>query len=390
MSKVPKSWKMVEIEQRCSYGFTPEYTDKLCKEWSSIKDYLWILHDKDHSDPEAWHIHCYLRFKDSVPTSAILAKLKGVCEVQQLEHIKGGWEKAMAYAVHWNAPEKHQYDESEAHSNYEWQKDAKQAIKGRNRREQIISKIASGEYKRYNITDFVTASEFVEHKRAIEAAFEYKENLQLRKKDRQMNVFYINGEAGTGKTTFAKQMAKQFGDYFISASGKDFLDGYAGQPAIILDDFRATQATLSTMLKLLDNNTASSVESRYKNKSISECKAIYITTTLTPFEMFHNVFSENTEPYEQFKRRLGTYFTMYEDHIELRRYNPLLGDFEVIIDDMPNGILDEIHKFQSVENKKEYVKRIFNGLGNLMDYAVKAIDEEEVDFDEPIDGQMSI
>lgn len=106
------------------------------------------------------------------------------------------------------------------------------------------------------------------------------------------------------QTTFAKKLARNFGDYFISSSGKDFLDGYMGQLSIILDDFRGSQATLSTVLKLLDNNTASSVESRYKNSSISECKQIYITSVVEPFEMFQNVFKESPEPYEQFARRL--------------------------------------------------------------------------------------
>lgn len=385
---VPKSWKMVEIEQRCKYGFTPEYTQELCN-WSVVKDFAWIIHDKDDSDAEKTHIHCFLRFNDSVPTKAILSKLQGVCEIQHLEHIKGGWKNAMAYLCHWNSPEKHQYNANEVHSNFDWQTDAKDALKGKSRRQQIISKIASGEYKRYNITDYVSTSEWVEHEKAIESAFRYQENIQLRKKDRTMEVMYIQGDSGTGKTTFAKKMASQCGDYFISSSGKDFLDGYLGQPAIILDDFRGSQTTLSTVLKLLDNNTASSVESRYKNRSISECKKIFITSVLSPYEMFQGVFSEQVEPYEQFKRRISSYIRMTMDEITFMRYVPTLGDYEIVTT-VPNMILDEIRQYKTVENRKDYAKRLLGGLSDMLDAVNKAIDEEELDFDSPIEGQLKI
>ena len=121
---VPKSFKTVEIMQQCVYGFTLDYVKDLVKNWSVIKDYAFILHDKDYrpdGSPREPHIHLMLRFNNSVPTSAILAKLKGVCEVQQLEKMKS-WNKAMAYLTH-DTPAaksqgKHHYDDSEVCSNF--------------------------------------------------------------------------------------------------------------------------------------------------------------------------------------------------------------------------------------------------------------------------------
>lgn len=386
---VPKSWRMVEIVQQVRLGFSTSFIQNILASWDSVQDYAYIVHDKDNSESAKTHIHLMLRFKTPVPTDAILAKFHDIIQVQQLEKIKGGWKSAMAYLCHWNSPEKHQYESTEVFSNYDWQTDAKDALKGKARRQQIVAKIESGEYKRYNITEYVSTQEWVEHEKAIESAFRYQENKQLKRKDREMVVTYIQGEPGTGKTTFAKKLASQFGDYFISSSGKDFLDGYMGQPSIILDDFRGSQAPLSTVLKLLDNNTASSVESRYKNRSISECKQIYITSVLEPFEMFENVFKESREPFIQFKRRLSCLYRMTKSEIAMFRYVPSLEDYEEIAH-FPNGVLDEINQFKTVENKKEYAKRMLGGLTEMFQSVSKAIDEQEEDFDKPVEGQISI
>lgn len=204
-----------------------------------------------------------------------------------------------------------------------------------------------------------------------------------------MEVMYLVGGAGVGKTTFAKKLCEGKGDYFISSSGKDFLDGYSGQPCIILDDFRGSQATLSTILKLLDNNTASSVESRYKNKSISECKMMIITSVLKPYDMFKNAFTENNEPYDQFKRRIGSLVEMSPNEMKVYRYDSASNDFSFVTS-MPNMVLDEIKKFKSVESKTEYVKRVFGAMSDLSAEMVKSIERGELDFDDPLPDQVTL
>lgn len=124
-------------------------------------------------------------------------------------------------------------------------------------------------------------------------------------KDRCLEVLYIHGESGSGKTTLAKAMADQKGfDYFVSGSGEDFLDGYDKEECIILDDFRGGSMRFSELLKFLDNNTNSSIRSRYYNKDISNCKLIVITSVVPP-EKLYSMFEESEgEEVEQFYRRL--------------------------------------------------------------------------------------
>lgn len=137
---------------------------------------------------------------------------------------------------------------------------------------------------------------------------------QLQIADRNLEVVYICGQSGSGKTTLAKYYASKLNyDYFVSGSGDDFLDGYDKEECIILDDFRSGSMRFSEMLKFLDNNTNSSVKSRYNNKDISNCKLMFITTVYKPTELYNNIFknedgSTNQEPIEQFLRRIKHHY----------------------------------------------------------------------------------
>ena len=131
--------------------------------------------------------------------------------------------------------------------------------------------------------------------------------------DRKLEVLYICGPSGSGKTTLAKYIAERKGyDPFVNGSGDDILDGYDREECIILDDFRAGTMKFNELLKFLDNNTGSSVKSRYFNKDINNCKLLIITSVLKPGELY-SFFKDdngntNNEPIEQLYRRLKHHY----------------------------------------------------------------------------------
>lgn len=167
-------------------------------------------------------------------------------------------------------------------------------------RKQFYNKIPeSGGWDAYKkfYSDIVKAEKFRAHKLGV----------------RNLEVVYVCGPSGSGKTTFGKWVASKLKyDPFVSGSGDDFLDGYDKEECIILDDFRAGSMKFAELLKMLDNNTNSTVRSRYFNKDISNCKLIFITSVQKPDELYsffkNEDGTENSEPIEQFYRRIKHHF----------------------------------------------------------------------------------
>ena len=323
----PKSFKTLEIMQECEFGFTKDYVQNLLDNWSSVKDYAYILHDKcmnaDGTEKRP-HIHLMLRFKNSVPTEAILKKVEGVCRVEHLEKMKN-WNSAIAYLTHSTHKAqlegKYLYSDDEVISNYDWLPDKEKGMENNNARlDDIIAGIDNGTIREYNYYDYITMSEYAKYKKQIDVAFKYRQD-RLEGGDRQMECIFITGESGCGKTTYAKQLCddKNF-SYSVSSGSNDVLDSYKGQDAIILDDLRPSCLGLSDLLKMLDNNTASTVKSRYKNK-VLECKLIIITTTLEIEQFFNHVFESENESKLQLMRRCKTYIRMARANMRVYVYN---------------------------------------------------------------------
>ena len=85
--------------------------------------------------------------------------------------------------------------------------------------------------------------------------------------DRQLQVVFVTGKGGMGKTYYAKKLLNSLNyDFCISSSSNDPFQDYMGQKAIILDDLRDSSFEFEDLLKILDNNTSSSVRSRFANK----------------------------------------------------------------------------------------------------------------------------
>lgn len=384
MAEFPKSFKTLEIEQRCEYGFTAHYVTDLCNNWKSIKDYAWIVHDMDTNDDGSEipaHIHLMLRFKDSVPTTAILAKLDGVCKMQHLQKMQS-WRSAIAYLTHSNALTKYRYPDDAVRSNFEWQIDRDAAIASKGRLDDIIAGIDSGRIREYNYTEYITMNDAIKYKRQIDIAFKYRKD-RLEGADRQMECIYITGESGAGKTTFAKEMCIENGfSYFVSSGSNDVLDGYKGQDVIILDDLRPSSMGLSDLLKMLDNNTASSVKSRYSNK-VLECKQIIITTTRDIDDFFRNVFEHEREAIVQLKRRCRTLIYMTYDERKYYVWNQVHHEYD-LIGVGPNPITlreRELTQKDKMDILKSTLGNTFKGLGIIMSKADEYFtDEEQLGF----------
>ena len=226
------------------------------------------------------------------------------------------------HLIHQNAQDKHQYDVNEVKANFDYETFIAQNAMFLDRREELIAQIAIGKITRSNMTSHITSHEYVQYKRALEDAFDYydRANFTL---DRQLEVLYIDGKSGLGKTALGKSIAKQRGySCFISSVGTDMYDGYANEEVVVFDDIREhCGLTFDQFLKTIDNHTNSRGKSRFRNKNLTFCKMVIITTTLPMDEFLRRLDPYQKEDWKQFRRRCRFYITMKEDYMTVREYD---------------------------------------------------------------------
>lgn len=270
--------------------------------------------------PKEEHVHIAFYLPNTKTISA-MAKVLGDKE-QYITKFTGGNAKQnlFSYLMHRTegskADGKHEYSFAEVESNFEYEAyvngvaSAIQAVK--HEKETIQELIFQGELR---FIDFVMEPEYrsfyLNNKTFVTNCIDtrYKQLMNLRDDQRPpIEVIYIQGGAGSGKTHYAKEYAKRyFKDYCISSSQNDVTQDYLGQDVMIFDDARPSDFSASEWLKVLDPyNNQSTVSSRYYNKYLA-VKCIIITTT-TQFEEFF-VYAkgkgEVDEPVGQFMRRFS-------------------------------------------------------------------------------------
>lgn len=345
ITQKPKRVTVRQCEIACNLDqFDLEYMEKVLtkKKKDTITHWAYIIHNKDAYDKDgeradgstykkgdlkAEHIHLMMKFK----TPQAMHNIADWFEVKpnQVEKIKGKWVSALRYLIHENHPEKYQYDIEEVKSNFDYSEEKDKIGYNKNarklRKEEIISKIATGEWRQMDIYDRekITEIEFVDFKSDIDKAFTYRQKfLELNNTGRNMKVIYVSGESGSGKTTLAKEYAEKLGySVYVSDGGKNPMDNYMGQDCVILDDFRPQKMEFSDLLKLLDNHTASMANARYSNKYMGECKLIIITNVCGLNDFFKGFDNHNKEPIKQLERRCYEKWVVTNDHIDFFEYD---------------------------------------------------------------------
>lgn len=352
--------------KRCEVVSQPEYIDgkvgDIVRAHKVIKKYAYILHDKDPDTTP--HFHIYLDFgRTSIPLSDI-AKWFGLQE-SCVERIKGRPVDVLKYLVHGNDSQvnKFQYDYSEVVANFDFLAE-------------IETDTVLGDFEKYSYAqqlqyvNNLPVSEKTQAFSKLEKLLKIYCQCLVLNNDRDIDVMFIDGKGGTGKTYYAKKLLAQIGyDYCVSSSSNDPFQDYLGQKAIILDDLRDEAFDFEDLLKLLDNNTASSVRSRFTNK-VFNGKLIVITSTV-PLSYWYRqyIYSDNKDEIQQLYRRITTYVRVTHDTVSV--YN------EIDARGRPSGIpyvyKNEIPNLKKQNDKKIDYAAIFGEM--LTDASGDIIDE---------------
>lgn len=383
--------KKVEIMQYEPY-INEEQIKQGLKDRACIKKYAYIRHNKDtytkedeekNSNHKAGtlkspHWHLMLQFNDSQDTKYI-AKWFGVEEQYVQKSVSGNYNSMLKYLIHENASGKFRYDANLVVANFDYVAFIETGGKSA-RQDEIREQILNGTIREYNYMDYISGKDYDKYKRTIDNAFKYRRDTLANESDRELDVVYVHGSSGTGKTSFAKWLCKQKGySHFISSTGDDILDGYKGQDCIILDDIRSSTMRFSDFIKMIDNNTNSLVKSRYYNKSMTECKLLIITTVYS-IDKFYKLFAEDDEPRLQFERRCKILVELEEEYFSAYQFNRATCKYEYTADyenpvkaliqksieeiksvEQLNDFFDKKNVVRDYEKEFEEIKEVFDG-----------------------------
>lgn len=323
-----KTAKHFLVELYPEDGWDGEKIKKILDEHSIIKQYVYILHDKDtNSDGtvKKAHYYIYINFGRSSATCKDVARWFSIRETL-VENVKSNKRKAVRYAIHLDQPEKYQYDKSEVISNFnlepyfsdEKQKNAAQVE--RERKETIINLCSIGVIRPYNYEQFITPVEYAKYKTLIKRAWEVWDHNFLKENNGEFRrtIIWCSGIGGAGKSALAKLIARdQQKAIFISDAGNDPFDTYKGQPYVLLDDIMPNEPfSYHELLKLIDPNYISAIASRYDNV-VPHAECVFVCTVLEP-EAFYSGYGlgQNDGP-EQLLRRIDEVWKFTKDHIKM-------------------------------------------------------------------------
>lgn len=321
-----------------------------CMKYKTIKQWAYILHDRDDTRP---HYHVYLNFGSSSCDTAMVAGWFGVPE-NFIEKVKGRKTDILLYLTHGNDTQKykHQYSPSEVVANFDFETEIESA--------KIL-----GDFKKFSYAQQLQYVNTLPLSEKAKAFTQLKKLWELHCQcltlttDRKIDVMFICGKGGTGKTYYAKKLLTDLNyDFCISSSSNDPFQDYLGQKAIILDDLRDKSFELDDLLKILDNNTASSMRSRFMNK-VFNGEMIIITTPM-PLAFWYREYRYNAfDTLEQLYRRISCY-------VEVTKTEVIVYDEGVDEHGKPKGegrvYRNELAELEKVQRTKTDFKSMFDRL----------------------------
>lgn len=329
----PLRKEICEIQNQVEYLTEETIKKGLDEHKKVIKDWAYILHDRDKGADgklKKPHWHIYLRFNTKQQFNTI-ASWFGI-EVSYVCIIKTNFEKSCEYLIHRNDDTKFQYEPENVKSSFDYMQFLRERLKTEQNnltetkkkvlQNQILKEVEEGTLRGYNFHEKYSYAERLEFRPYLDKCVnEIIKTKLFSNETRNLEVIYITGDSGTGKTSYAKEIAKRRNfAYAISAEDRDPLESYEGQPCIIIDEMRPSSMKLSNFLKLIDNNTESKAGARFHGKNLIECKLIIITSVLAIEDFFKNLHEAHKETVVQIKRRCGCYLVMDKTEIETFRW----------------------------------------------------------------------
>lgn len=345
----------------------------------TIKKWAYIIHDKDVytkneelENPEHKegtkkpdHVHVYVNFGENGINHESVADWFKI-NPHSVKKIASNASNCLLYFVHGTkdaiADGKFQYSWGEVKHSANWDPEL---FTEQERFENYIGHFDDYSYKQqiekiHSIKDSKTR---IKLQKMLDDSFVGELKYRSTFIDRFVQVMFVSGSTGTGKTTFARQFVEKLNyfdlvpekywrkkptggekmyralDYAVSGSSNDVFENYKGEDVFILDDMRDDSFSFSDLLKFLDNHTNSPIKSRFSNKCFFG--VLIIITSEQPLSKWYryeddlNKKSLDRKTLRQLYRRISNYVIVKEDKIYLydkvNESGEPAGDCKVIV-----------------------------------------------------------
>lgn len=351
---------------------TIEICNRLSKAGIETQEAYGIIHKRDEHD--VWdeahneyvtelktaHFHDVLKFKKGATLTAIATAIS--FEPQFIEKPSRGrysYDNMLSYLMHIKDSNKHAYDPSSvcavcaagstvkeykdiyAERKHDWEMGRAKKTTERSKAsiDWLEAEIIAGRITKRQI---VLTDEYFDiyarNKRRCDDAFDvyaerkvYRTINEIEQGNIKIVTIFIQGESGSGKTTFAKALANNIAKdaaneglgawHIYDAAATNGADDYSGEEIYMMDDIRGLSMTASDWLRLMDENNISRISARYRNKMVAS-RVFIITSSVDPFTFFSRLKDDthDGEAMSQFIRRITANIKVYRMPNEQRRF----------------------------------------------------------------------
>lgn len=280
------------INNPLKYGYSHE---DIKSRFSCFKGITyWCLSDEigDNGTP---HTHIYIAFNNAVEFDNIQRHFYGA----HIESAKGSHKENRDYILKEGKWENTSKSETSIEGSFEESGDLPGELNDNSNQSAIVLQMIKDGFDNEEIISRFPSQ--MNHLKNIEYTRQMIKSNEYKNVFRNLDVFYIWGQTGVGKT---RSIMEQYGyeNVYRVTNYKNPFDGYKGEDIILFDEFRSS-LPITDMLNYLDGYPIE-LPCRYSDKVACYTKA-YVVSNISFDEQYPNVQENEPETFKAFKRRFN-------------------------------------------------------------------------------------